>query len=109
MKPTGRNITDLTKLFRREGRSKYGQFPEATSDAPPEPSPRSSGKQKKITPKRTSVVSLRLTSNERQHLEALAKGQPLSTFIRSKLLGDDTTPRKPVRSANRAVCDEVAV
>ncbi len=38
--------------------------------------------------------SLRLTQEERERLEAEAKGKPLGVYIRERLLGDGTAPRK---------------
>lgn len=38
--------------------------------------------------------SLRLTLEERERLEAEAKGKPLGVYIRERLLGDGTAPRK---------------
>jgi hypothetical protein len=38
--------------------------------------------------------SIRLTQEERERLEAEAKGKPLSVYIRERLLGDGTAPRK---------------
>lgn len=38
--------------------------------------------------------SIRLTQEERERLEAEAKGKPLSVYIRERLLGDGTSPRK---------------
>lgn len=38
--------------------------------------------------------SLRLTVEERERLEAEAKGKPLGVYIRERLLGDGTAPRK---------------
>lgn len=41
--------------------------------------------------------SLRLTQEERDRLEAQAKGQPLGAYIREKLLADSAAPRKSRR------------
>lgn len=38
--------------------------------------------------------SIRLTQEERERLEAEAKGKPLSVYMRERLLGDGTAPRK---------------
>ena len=38
--------------------------------------------------------SIRLTQEERERLEAEAKGKPLGVYIRERLLGDGTAPRK---------------
>jgi len=38
--------------------------------------------------------SIRLTLEERERLEAEAKGKPLSVYIRERLLGDGAAPRK---------------
>jgi hypothetical protein len=38
--------------------------------------------------------SIRLTQEERERLEAEAKGKPLSVYMRERLLGDGTSPRK---------------
>lgn len=38
--------------------------------------------------------SIRLTQEEREQLEAEAKGKPLSVYMRERLLGDGTAPRK---------------
>ncbi|UFP94610.1 MobC family plasmid mobilization relaxosome protein [Gloeobacter morelensis] len=38
--------------------------------------------------------SIRLTQEERERLEAEAKGKPLSVYMRERLLGDGSTPRK---------------
>jgi hypothetical protein len=38
--------------------------------------------------------SIRLTQEERERLEAEAKGKPLSVYMRELLLGDGTAPRK---------------
>lgn len=38
--------------------------------------------------------SIRLTQEERERLELEAKGKPLSVYIRERLLGDGTSPRK---------------
>lgn len=38
--------------------------------------------------------SIRLTQEERERLELEAKGKPLSVYIRERLLGDGTAPRK---------------
>lgn len=109
MKPTGPNISDLTKLFRRNGRAKGNEHLEKTSDVLRTTLPRTVEQQKSSKTNRTSVVSLRLTADERQRLESFANGKPLSTFIRNQVLGEDATPRKPVRSVKRPACDEVAV
>jgi len=38
--------------------------------------------------------SIRLTQEERERLEAEAKGKPLSVYMRERLLGDGSAPRK---------------
>lgn len=38
--------------------------------------------------------SIRLTQEERERLEGEAKGKPLGVYIRERLLGDGTAPRK---------------
>lgn len=38
--------------------------------------------------------SIRLTQEERERLEEEAKGKPLGVYIRERLLGDGTAPRK---------------
>ena len=44
--------------------------------------------------KKLHPFSLRLTQEERERLEAEAKGKPLSVYMRERLLGDGTAPRK---------------
>lgn len=44
--------------------------------------------------KKLHPFSLRLTAEERERLEAEAKGKPLGVYIRERLLGDGTAPRK---------------
>lgn len=48
-------------------------------------------------PKPQNPFSIRLTQEERERLEEEAKGKPLGVYIRERLLGDDTAPRKPRR------------
>ena len=47
--------------------------------------------------KRPAPFSIRLSEDERAHLERKAGNKPLGTYAREKLLGDAQTPRKPVR------------
>ncbi|MEM7192531.1 MAG: hypothetical protein AAF405_06615 [Pseudomonadota bacterium] len=51
--------------------------------------------------------SLRLTYEERARLEAEAGDKPLGVYIRERLLGEDTTPRK--RRGNSPVKDKEAL
>jgi hypothetical protein len=51
--------------------------------------------------------SLRLTYDERARLYAAAKGKPLGTYIRERLLGDNVSPRK--RRGNSPVKDYQAL
>lgn len=46
------------------------------------------------TAKPLHPLSIRLTQEERERLEAEAKGKPLSVYMRERLLGDGTAPRK---------------
>lgn len=48
--------------------------------------------------KRPAPFSIRLSAEERAALERKAGQRPLGSYIRTKLLGDDVTPRKPSRS-----------
>lgn len=48
-------------------------------------------------PKRTPPFSLRLTREERRSLEVQANGEPLGSFIRSRLFVDEDRDRRPVR------------
>lgn len=48
----------------------------------------------KAKPKPLHPFSIRLTQEERERLEAEAKGKPLSVYMRERLLGDGTAPRK---------------
>ncbi len=46
---------------------------------------------------RPSPISLRLTTEERAVLEQAAGGMNLSAYVRSRLFGDNTTPRRKRR------------
>ncbi|HEU0221596.1 MAG TPA: hypothetical protein VFR34_05215 [Paracoccaceae bacterium] len=50
--------------------------------------------QAKAKAKPLHPFSIRLTQEERDRLEAEAKGKPLSAYTRERLLGDGTAPRK---------------
>lgn len=47
-----------------------------------------------LKPKPLHPFSIRLTQEERERLELEAKGKPLSVYMRERLLGDGTAPRK---------------
>tara|TARA_R110002074_G_scaffold20119_16_gene64012 strand:+ start:1147 stop:1575 length:429 start_codon:yes stop_codon:yes gene_type:complete len=48
--------------------------------------------------KRPAPFSIRLSADERAALERKAGQRPLGSYIRTKLLGDDVTPRKASRA-----------
>lgn len=57
--------------------------------------------------KHSPPFSLRLTAEERARLESEATGKPLGAYIRERLLGDDTAPRK--RRGNSPIKDHEAL
>lgn len=51
-------------------------------------------------PKRTPPFSLRLTREERRCLETQADGEPIGSYIRSRLFDSEESDRRPVRGAS---------
>lgn len=58
---------------------------------------RSSAKPKPVRKKRTPPVSIRFSDDERAWLEAKAKGQPVSRYVRDAVLSGSGVKRKPRR------------
>lgn len=57
------------------------------------------GPSKPKTRQRPAPFPIRLSPDERAYLEGKAGNRPLGAYIRSALLGDAETPRKPTRKS----------
>ncbi|WP_375205343.1 plasmid mobilization protein [Hyphococcus sp.] len=88
-------MTNSFKQDQSEHMREFLAIARGETPSKPETSIKTKEKAKRLPKRKDSApFSLRLTREERERLEAEAKGKPLGAYIREKLLGDSVTPRR---------------